>query len=144
MLFLGVLHHSFAVRELNLIMESCIHRLSATLSCYHDGIMYDVIDAFSTVGIYSSFSPRVSVSDFPTYVCQAHQILLPIPSYWLKCTPTCSVAMLRCPFELRVFVAVDERPEGVMSDGILSPMQRKTTNKEAWRPKCAAPRLGYE
>ena len=23
-------------------------------------------------------------------------------------------------------------------------MQRKTTKKEAWQPKCAAPRLGYE
>ena len=46
------------------------------------------------------------------------------------------------PLEVYVFVAVDERGEHVMSDEIyLSSMQRKTARKEAWRPKCAAPRL---
>ena len=46
------------------------------------------------------------------------------------------------PLEFYIFVAVDERGEDVMPDDIyLSSMQRKTAKKEAWRPKCAAPRL---
>ena len=49
------------------------------------------------------------------------------------------------PLEVYAFVAVDERVEDVVSDEIcLSLMQRKAAKKEAWRPKCAAPRLGYE
>ena len=48
------------------------------------------------------------------------------------------------PSEAYVFVAVDERRERVMSDDIFSSMQQKTARKEAWRPKCAAPRLVYD
>ena len=38
-------------------------------------------------------------------------------------------------------MAVDERGEDVMSDDILSSMQRKTAKKEARRSTCAALRL---
>ena len=31
-----------------------------------------------------------------------------------------------------------------MSDDFLSLMQRKTAKNEAWRPKCAAPKLVYD
>ena len=41
-------------------------------------------------------------------------------------------------------MAVDERGEHVMSDDFLSLMQRKTAKNEAWRQKCAAPKLVYD
>ena len=48
------------------------------------------------------------------------------------------------PLEVCVFVAVDERGERCyVRRGWLS-MQRRTEKKEAWWPKCAAPKLGYE
>ena len=43
-----------------------------------------------------------------------------------------------------MFVAVDERGEDVMSDENCRRCNEKQEKKEAWRPKCAAPRLGYE
>ena len=48
------------------------------------------------------------------------------------------------PLEFYVFVAVNERGGRCYVRRDLSSMQRKTTKKEAWQPKCAAPRLGYE
>ena len=50
-------------------------------------------------------------------------------------------SLLTSPFDVCVFVVVDERGEDFHVRRDLSSMQRKTAKKEAWRPKCAAPRL---
>ena len=48
------------------------------------------------------------------------------------------------PFEVYVFCGCRRKSLRCYVRRDLSSMQGKTTKKEAWRPKCAAPRLGYE
>ena len=48
------------------------------------------------------------------------------------------------PLEGYFFVVVDETGSRCYVRRDLSSKQRKTGKEEAWRPKCAAPRLGYE
>ena len=45
---------------------------------------------------------------------------------------------------LEVYVCGGRQKRGCYVRRDLSSIQRKTTKKEAWRPKCAAPRLGFE
>ena len=48
------------------------------------------------------------------------------------------------PLEGYFFVVVDETGSRCYVRRDLSSKQRKTGKEEAWRPKCAAPSLGYE
>ena len=62
--------------------------------------------------------------------------------HWLNFTATCSVAMLVL-WKLCFRGGRWKRWICYVRQD-MSPKQRKTRQKEAWRPKCSAPRLGYE
>ena len=64
--------------------------------------------------------------------------------HWLNCTPTCSVAMLVLFRSLCFCGGRRQRRRRCYARRDLSSMQRKAAKKDAWRPKCAAPRLVYD
>ena len=80
--------------------------------------------------------PR-TLDDILTFVCRLTHIF-----NWLNCTPAFSVAMLVLQKFVFLWRSTKEVRCHVRRD--LSSVQRKTAKKEAWRPKCAAPRLCYE